>query len=275
MIIGGSFQVLATEVYMNIIANGNFGMAAAMSVLILIPSLIAFLIYRFYMSKFEIFSKDSKKLFSEGYEYKIKGVFAIILKVITYLFLLIMIMQYISIFLSAITKYKFNKMFFTLDNIKRIYNYNLGSFGRSIVYSLITGLIGGLLGILISYYVDRKKVIGGNFIDFISTLPYIIPGTFFGIGYILAFNKYPLEFTGTAFIVITNCIFKQIPMTAKVSSAVLSGIDSQIEEAAKDLGAPNIFIIKDIILPMLKPAFLVGFINNFTSTMTTIGAIIF
>ncbi|MCS4454659.1 ABC transporter permease subunit [Clostridium botulinum] len=42
MIIGGSFQVLATEVYMNIIANGNFGMAAAMSVLILIPSLIAF-----------------------------------------------------------------------------------------------------------------------------------------------------------------------------------------------------------------------------------------
>ncbi|NFL50488.1 ABC transporter permease subunit, partial [Clostridium botulinum] len=42
-----------------------------------------------------------------------------------------------------------------------------------------------------------------------------------------------------------------------------------------DLGAPNIFIVKDIILPMLKPAFLVGFINNFTSTMTTIGAIIF
>ncbi|MCS4470659.1 ABC transporter permease subunit [Clostridium botulinum] len=111
MIIGGSFQVLATEVYMNIIANGNFGMAAAMSVLILIPSLIAFLIYRFYMSKFEIFSKDSKKLFSEGYEYKIKGALAIILKVITYLFLLVMIMQYISIFLSAIIKYKFNKMF--------------------------------------------------------------------------------------------------------------------------------------------------------------------
>ncbi|ACQ53632.1 iron ABC transporter permease [Clostridium botulinum] len=275
MIIGGSFQVLATEVYMNIIANGNFGMAAAMSVLILIPSLIAFLIYRFYMSNFEIFSKDSKKLFSEGYEYKIKGVLAIILKVITYLFLLVMIMQYISIFLSAITNYKFNKMFFTLDNIKRIYDYNLSSFGRSIVYSLITGLIGSLLGILISYYVDRRKVIGGELIDFISTLPYIIPGTFLGIGYIFAFNKYPLELTGTAFIVITNCIFKQIPMTTKMSSAVLSGIDLQTEEAAKDLGAPNIFIIKDIILPMLKPAFLVGFINNFTSTMTTIGAIIF
>ncbi|MDS1003451.1 iron ABC transporter permease [Clostridium sporogenes] len=275
MIIGGSFQVLATEVYMNIIANGNFGMAAAMSVLILIPSLIAFLIYRFYMSKFEIFSKDSKKLFSEGHEYKIKGVFAIILKVITYLFLLVMIMQYISIFLSAITNYKFNKMFFTLDNIKRIYDYNLSSFGRSVVYSLITGLIGSLLGILISYYVDRRKVIGGELIDFISTLPYIIPGTFLGIGYIFAFNKYPLELTGTAFIVITNCIFKQIPMTTKMSSAVLSGMDLQTEEAAKDLGAPNIFIIKDIILPMLKPAFLIGFINNFTSTMTTIGAIIF
>lgn len=186
-----------------------------------------------------------------------------------------MVLQYTSIFLSAITKYNFNKMYFTLDNIRRVYEYNLSSFGRSIIYSLITGLIGSLIGIFICYYVDRRKVIGGEFIDFISTLPYIIPGTFFGIGYIFAFNKYPLEFTGTAFIVIANCIFKQIPMTTKVSSAVLSGIDSQIEEAAKDLGAPNIFIIKDIILPMLKPAFLVGFINNFTSTMTTIGAIIF
>ncbi len=222
-----------------------------------------------------MFSKDSKKLFSEGYEYKLKGTFAIILKIITCLFLLVMALQYTSIFLSAITKYKFNKMHFTLDSIKRVYEYNLSSFGRSIIYSLITGLIGSLLGIFICYYVDRRKVIGGEFIDFISTLPYIIPGTFFGIGYIFAFNKYPLEFTGTAFIVIANCIFKQIPMTTKVSSAVLSGIDSQIEEAGKDLGASNIFIIKDIILPMLKPAFLVGFINNFTSTMTTIGAIIF
>ncbi|MCR1933440.1 ABC transporter permease [Clostridium tepidum] len=275
MIIGGSFQVLATEVYMNIIANGNFGMAAAMSVIILIPSLIVFLIYKSYMSKFQVFSKDSKSLSSQDHEYKIKGVFAVILKGITYLFLLVMIMQYTSIFLSAITNYKFNKIFFTLDNIKKIYDYNLSSFGRSIVYSLITGLIGSLLGIFISYYVDRRKIIGGKFIDFISTLPYIIPGTFFGIGYIFAFNKYPLEFTGTAFIVIANCIFKQIPMTTKASSAVLSGIDSQIEEAAKDLGAPNIFIIKDVILPMLKPAFLLGFINNFTSTMTTIGAIIF
>ncbi|WP_195923473.1 ABC transporter permease [Clostridium tepidum] len=275
MIIGGSFQVLATEVYMNIIANGNFGMAAAMSVIILIPSLIVFLIYKSYMSKFQVFSKDSKSLSSQDHEYKIKGVFAVILKGITYLFLLVMIMQYTSIFLSAITNYKFNKIFFTLDNIKKIYDYNLSSFGRSIVYSLITGLIGSLLGIFISYYVDRRKIIGGKFIDFISTLPYIIPGTFFGIGYIFAFNKYPLEFTGTAFIVIANCIFKQIPMTTKASSAVLLGIDSQIEEAAKDLGAPNIFIIKDVILPMLKPAFLLGFINNFTSTMTTIGAIIF
>ncbi len=111
MIIGGSFQVLATEVYMNIIANGNFGMAAAMSVIILIPSLIVFLIYKSYMSKFQVFSKDSKSLSSQDHEYKIKGVFAVILKGITYLFLLVMIMQYTSIFLSAITNYKFNKIF--------------------------------------------------------------------------------------------------------------------------------------------------------------------
>lgn len=56
---------------------------------------------------------------------------------------------------------------------------------------------------------------------------------------------------------------------------MFSNIDKQIEKAATDLGAPKLMIIKDIIIPLLKPAFLSSFINTFTSTMTTVGAIIF
>ena len=41
------------------------------------------------------------------------------------------------------------------------------------------------------------------------------------------------------------------------------------------MGTPRIAVFFRIILPQLKPAFLVGFINTFTTTMTTVGAIIF
>ncbi|GAA0737922.1 iron ABC transporter permease [Clostridium oceanicum] len=275
MIIGGSFTVLATEVYTNVISNGNFKVAAVMSVLILIPALVAFIFYRIYMKDTNVFSKEKGQLFKEGSRYKLKGSMKFIFSFVTYLFVIIMLLQYTAIFIQAITKFKYGKIYLTLDNIKSMAEYSMGSFGRSIIYSLIVAVVGSFLGVIISYFVDRRKIIGMKYIDFIATLPYIVPGTFFGIGYILAFNKYPLELTGTSFIVIVNCIFKQLPMTTKMGSAVLTQVDQEIEQASKDLGASNIVVIKDIILPMLKPAFISGFINNFTATMTTIGSIIF
>jgi len=207
--------------------------------------------------------------------FKFNGFLGNFIKGITYLFIIVMLLQYFSIFLSAITEYRKGTMYFSLANILKLKNYSIDSFKRSIVYSLIAGIVGSFIGILTAYYTDRRKIRGMKTIDFIATLPYIIPGTFFGIGYIFAFKDYPLELTGTAAIVVLNCIYKQLPMTTKASSAVLSTINPQIEDAARDAGAKNFFVLKDIILPSMKPAFLTGFINNFTATMTTIGSIIF
>ncbi|HLR34746.1 MAG TPA: hypothetical protein VK071_05370 [Tissierellales bacterium] len=136
-----------------------------------------------------------------------------------------MVLQCASIFFSAITRKKFGTIYFTLDNIRESRNYISGSFVRSIVYSLITGVIGSIIGFLISYYIELRDIKGMGSIDFISTMPYIIPGTCFGLGYILAFNYYPLALTGTGLIVILNCIFKQLPLPTKTSSAVISQIN--------------------------------------------------
>lgn len=275
MIIGGAFNVLATEVYMRVIAGADIAMASSISSLILIPALIVFIIYRIYMKKNKLKSEASVKLSSQNIEFKIRGVLGNIISIVTFLFVVIMILQYGTIFLSSLSKYSRGKIQFTLEHFYNLKNYGLDSFTRSIMYSFITGILGSFLGIIIAYYTERRNIKGMKTIDFISTLPYIIPGFFFGIGYILAFNKYPLELTGTMTIVVLNCIFKQLPMTTKTSSAVISQINREIENAARDLGAKNIYVIKDIILPNVKTAFLIGFINNFTATMTTVGAIIF
>ena len=66
-----------------------------------------------------------------------------------------------------------------------------------------------------------------------------------------------------------------MPVTTRAASANLSQISSLTEDAARDLGTPRIAVFFRIVLPQLKPAFLVGFINTFTTTMTTVGAIIF
>lgn len=276
MTIGGSFNVIATEIYMRIIGYGDLNLSAAMNVLILIPALIIFIIYRFTMKKYNSLSKGVSRVNGADDTFTLdKGVFKMFLKVVTYIYAFMMLSQYFVIFLSSITKYKGGKMYFTFENIKELNKYGMDTFVRSVVYALIAGVVGTIIGVLLSYYVERRNIVGMKIIDFISTLPYIIPGTFFGIGYILAFNNKPLELTGTALIVVLNCIFKQLPMATKAASANLAQINRDIEQGAKDLGATNVHVIKDVILPNMRPAFLTGFVNNFTTTMTTVGSIIF
>lgn len=275
MIIGGSFNVLATHAYLNVVAYSNIELAAAICVMIFIPAGIAFYLYRRSMNKSNMLSNTnvSNDLFEENI--KVSGPLWKLFKSISLLFLLIMILKYGAIFVQALTKYSFGEMYFTLDNVKKVKNYIGDSFLRSIRYGFVAGIGGGLMGSLVSYYIEVRKVRASRIIDFMTTIPNIVPGVFMGIGYILAFNHKPIELTGTSAIVILNIIFRQLPSNTKNSSAVLAQLSHQVEEAGKDLGAPDIFVLKDIILPMSKSAFMINFINNFKSTMTTVGAIIF
>ena len=80
---------------------------------------------------------------------------------------------------------------------------------------------------------DRKKCqLVKKIIEFFSNLPYIIPGTFFGLGYILAFNDGILTLTGTSLIVILNCIFRQINIGIKAGNSVFTKLNDNLQNAA-------------------------------------------
>ena len=111
--------------------------------------------------------------------------------------------------------------------------------------------------------------------EFSASLPYIIPGTFFGLGYVAAFSHEPILIRGTAWIIILNYTFRQLSVSNKSANAAFSAIDEKLESAAQDLGASRIEILRGIILPLLKPVFWTCFITVFTSSMTAAGAIIF
>lgn len=146
---------------------------------------------------------------------------------------------------------------------------------RSIAYSLIAAFGGSIIGLLLQYYICIRSKNFLKIIDFFATLPYILPGTFFGIGYILAFNKGPLHLTGTAAIVVLNIMFKSLPFSTKVFNTSMKLIDSNEILSAKDLGANEGFVFKDIILPHSVKDFVISLMNNFNSGMTTVGSIIF
>ena len=191
------------------------------------------------------------------------------------LFFFMMALQYGCIFISGFLKSTRGVYSFTTRYLEQMVRFDLDTMGRSVAYALIVSLAGTLFAMLFAYYMERRQIPGRNFLDCLVTLPYMLPGTCFGIGYILAFNSPPLKLTGTALIVISNMLFKQLPTATKICSATLTQVPRAQEKAVRDLGGGQLSVLKTVILPGLRPAFLSCFVYNFSSSMTTAGAILF
>ena len=272
LIIGGSFETLASRSYNVFISDGNIVQAGAMNIILCIPVIFTFI---FYIKNSKIVSNTNfgSNLSEVGIEKK--GTVFYFAVFLSSIFLILLVLQYSSIIISAFTDYSKGKLYFTFEHFADIRDHIDKTVFRSIYYSLISAFFGSLIGLLLQYYIHIRKVKFLRLFDFIATMPYMLPGTFFGIGYILAFNEYPIYITGTALIVILNVTFKQLPFSTKVFSSSLETIDKNQILSAKDLGANEFFIFKDVILSNTRSNFVISMINGFNSTMTTVGSIIF
>lgn len=271
-IIGGNYNVLAIESYFAVIAEGNLAKASAINVLLLIPSLVIFLFFR---KDIASVSTSSGITVNSEVNIKKRGIIYYVLLAIASFFLAAVIILYSAIFMSAFTKFHRGEMYFTLENLVETRPYITGTAIRSIVYSLISAIGGSLIGLMIGYYLKIRKLKIMKYVDFGANLPYIIPGTFFGLGYILFFKNPPLVLTGTATIVVLNVLFKQLPFSTRMGVAAMDSINADTLNSIRDLGGTRFDEIKDAIIPLSKDALSVSFVNAFTSTMTTIGSIIF
>lgn len=270
-IIGGKFSVLALEAYFEVIANGNLSIAASMNIIILLLTLIVYFIFARNKE-----TNTKLGLSNEGRGLKLykKTILYYIIALVSIFLILVLSILYISIIFTAFTKMKRGSLVFTLDNFKDTGRYINSITLRSIGYSLISALGGSLLGMLIGYFLIIKRVKYMKVIDYFANLPYIIPGMFFGLGYLLFFRGRPFYLTGTSAIVILNVLFKQLPFSTRIFNASMKSIDRNILKAIRDLGG-SFYEVRDGIIPLSRESIRVSLINAFTTTMTTVGSIIF
>lgn len=275
VIIGGRFQTLATEAYKAVLSTGDLNSGAAMSTVMVLPSIIAFIFYSQMMKKVQAADSGSKGISTSAVTLKLPRWIKIILDTFLVLFLAINLLKYGTILLSTVTNNATGTLRFTLANFYELEAVSINAFLRSIVYSLIASTLAVVIGASLSYYIYRLKRKGLKIFEFMASLPYIIPGTFFGLGYLVAFNKKPLFLTGTALIVILNLSFRQISVANKNANSIYPNIDAKLESAGKDLGANKFQLLKTVILPMSIPICTTSFAQIFTSSMTAFGSVMF
>lgn len=271
IIIGGRFHVLATEAYLRVYAQANLNGAAAMTVLLLPPALIAFFFYRKNLQRTDTLSERSKLLDVDSINFKLPKIVTFIGGAITAAFFIIMAVQYGNIFIQAISRNVSGSLVFTTDHLNVFQSRHFDALLRTVYMAVVAGFLSTVFGILLSYYNKRRQIPGMQGVEFIGSLPYIIPGIFFGLAYIVVFHRGPIAMTGTLLILIINCTFRHISVGNKAANAAFENIDKKLEWASYDLGTSKLRTMLTVIFPLIRPTFLVSFINAFTACMTTVG----
>ena len=116
---------------------------------------------------------------------------------------------------------------------------------------------------------------GKNLFEFASLITFAIPGTVLGVSYILAFNVPPVELTGTGLVIVLCFIFRNLPVGVRAGSAAFKQLDRSLDEASVMLRASTLTGLREIVLPLLKPALITALIYSFVRSMTTVSAVIF
>ncbi len=295
VVIGGNYSVLATEIYQQVIGMQRFNLGATISVILLIPSVAAFLL-NYYLTKksYALISGQARPFLQPSRTFK-KWAFTIYCWV-PCIFILIV---FATVFLGSFVKvwpYDFSLTFkhynfpslggiaplwtkFWASILKgewqAIIAYKYAPIWNSLWVSILVAIGGASLTLLAGYVVEKKKPKGEQILYTLSVLPAAIPGIVMGLGYILAFNKPYFFIYGTFWIVIINIIICNFTLGVLSSIANLKQIDKSIEEAAVSLGADPITTFTRVVFPLTKTAFFSNMTFFFMRSMTTISAVIF
>lgn len=280
MIIGGSYDTLATTIYLQITGAYDKQGAAAMAVVLLAITLVMFIVQKYYLE-----AKSTATLSGKASRERMlitdKSV-TIPLTILCSALAIFVIIMYICVPFGALFRtwgYDFHLTFKWFGLVFSKYK-GLKAFKDSFVLSLISAPITALLSMIISYLVVKRNFKSKGFIEAVSMLAMAVPGTVLGIGYIRGFASgifgtgilQGLYGTGTILVIVF--IVRSLPTGTRSGISALRQIDKSIEESAYDMGADSFKVFMTVTLPLIKDSFLSGFVTSFVRSITAISAII-
>ncbi len=273
LLLSGDYRVLSVEAYMLVTGRSNLGAGSALSFLLLLPTLTAFLVQRFWVSRKSFVTVTGKPstVLTDLTNTPVRR----ILEVVSWTVLGFILALYLTIFAGCFVKNWGIDYSFTLSNWGEALSRGWTSIRDTVTLAVIATPIAGLLAMMAAMLIVRKKFPGKRFLEMLIMTPYAIPGTLIGISYVLAFNKPPILLVGTGAIIVINYVIRELPVGLENGITALHQIDPAIEEAAADLGADVPTVFRTVVLPLIRPAFLSSMSYTFVRSMTAVSAIIF
>ena len=190
LFIAGNRTVLSAQIFLAVIGEYNYQKASALALVLIIPTLIIFLVQRYYVNRKSYISVTGKPAGSQIVE---KDPFIRwTVNIIVYLVIAFIILLYATIIYGSFSAAWGVDFTPTLRHWEMTVTRGIEAILDTTFLSALATPFAALIGMVIAWLVVRKKFTGKDVLDFSSNLGGAVPGTILGIGFILAFNKPPL-----------------------------------------------------------------------------------
>lgn len=157
----------------------------------------------------------------------------------------------------------------TLENWREVFSdpVLMRSLWNTITVGLGAAAVGVIFYSIIAYVIIKSRFAERKVLDFLSWLPWAIPGILLGVALLWTFLEFRifLPIYGTVYLLIIAMVIKSMPLGAQLLKSVLMQLGDDLEEASTVCGGNWLQTYGRVILPLLMPALitiaLVGFIS--------------
>jgi iron(III) transport system permease protein len=276
-VIGGNYNVLATDIYKQIAGQFNMNMGAVVGTLLLIPAVVSFITGRF------LTNKNSSSLNAKTIPLTIKKnplrdtMFFLLCCFVAACFIFLII----ALFIGAFTNYYPYDLNLTLKHF--IFNQSKGGincFFNSVWMSVLSAAFGTVFVFLCAYMFEKTDGLGvfTKYGKLLAVLPLAVPGMVVGISFIFFFNSQsnPMHFIyGTVAILVLSNILHYFSVPYLTAAGALKKLDKEFEVVAESMRIPRWKTFFKVSVPLSAHAIAEIAMYLFVNSMVTVSALVF
>ncbi len=273
VVVGGSYRVLAMEIYSEVVGQLDFAMGATLGVVLLAPALLSVWLGR--LAKRRQDSGDAspgRALVPEHHPLRD----AVLGTVAAIALLPVVAVVGTVAYVSAVKLWPYDRTL-TLANYTGGMPDGYGPVATSLGVSLLAAVVGVVMIFALSAGLRRASPRIARPLQVLASLPAAVPGMVLGLGYVLTFNHGALSgwFYGSAAIVAACSLYHYHAQAFLTMQTGMRQVPDALEDAVASFGGDTRHVLRDAVLPFAMPAAISTFFYLFMRSLVTLSGVIF
>ncbi len=261
-------EVFTTKIYREALGSfpTNHNLAATYGVAILVIALLFVYLYRRFTSETESFSTVTGKGFRPHqidlgkWKYVASAAALIVLVIMVILPFLVLLLISLLPYYHVPTWQTWHTLtlrhFHEVVQSERVYK----AFGNSLFLAVAGAALCMLLAALTSYMTIRTKIAGRGVLEGLVFIPWAFPGTALALGLLWAYVDFPVPIYATIWILMIGYVTRFLPYGLRAVTSTIVQIHKELEEASITCGAGFVATFRRIMMPLMRPGMIAGWI---------------